>query len=880
MDPLKSILSGIESVTDAIRDQLTARIQGDEETDQEQLRRLVESGVARERPEPPPGAKDPEVERLVGAYRAEVSRKNWWEIKPGEFPTGAAILAADPALRIAVLKEIHRRFPKNGWSENSGRLDSLSTALLAKELPFDAREMVWLVDAAVHDQRHRPSVVRQVRQYRDRGGDVTPELLARLRKLRQEVAKWMTDAASRKLVGQIDELLGISDRSLPDPGEPWSDRALADVGELPADQQGAWVALFDHATTAESGSSPSAKWLKEADKRIRAVGEAEFDACAARWLGLVALPARVPDAVRERNERWAAGDHDYDDEAWNTKPGISEKNVTLLKGLAWACATRPDPQVARALAKTAEACLRKIPGIGPWAQRASSAAVQALSMMPCDEGAAHLGRLKTRVAYRPMFKVIEKALEAAAKRAGMTKQDLEDLAVPTLGFDTDGTRREKFGDYAATATLAPDGSVNVAWEGPGGKALKSVPAEVKREHAEDWKAFKSDADAAEKLATAQRYRLESFYLDERTWRLSDWRTRFADHPLLGPLARRVIWHFADGEGLKAEGLWDDERRTFADAEGKALDWLADETTVSLWHPLGFPIETVMSWRETLEARRVRQPFKQAHREVYLLTDAELNTGTYSNRFAGHVLKQHQFNALASQRGWQYRLGGGWDGGWSEAARIFLPHWNLRAEFFTDPAGDTFSDAGIYTYVATDQVRFYRQDGEQPLPLTEVPALVFSEIMRDVDLFVGVCSVGNDPAWRDTGPEGFRGYWQDYSFGDLSASAKTRSEVLARLLPRLKIASRAHLDGKFLVVRGDLRTYKIHLGSGNILMEPNDQYLCIVQDRKQDSQKDTGDLFLPFEGDQRLALILSKAFLLAEDTKIKDTTITSQIKARY
>jgi len=33
----------------------------------------------------------------------------------------------------------------------------------------------------------------------------------------------------------------------------------------------------------------------------------------------------------------------------------------------------------------------------------------------------------------------------------------------------------------------------------------------------------------------------------------------------------------------------------------------------------------------------------------------------------------------------------------------------------------------------------------PLRMDRVPALVFSEIMRDVDLFVGVGSIGNDPA---------------------------------------------------------------------------------------------------------------------------------------
>jgi hypothetical protein len=73
----------------------------------------------------------------------------------------------------------------------------------------------------------------------------------------------------------------------------------------------------------------------------------------------------------------------------------------------------------------------------------------------------------------------------------------------------------------------------------------------------------------------------------------------------------------------------------------------------------------------------------------------------------------------------------------------------------------------------------------------------------------------------------------------------------------------------------MRTYKIHLGSGNILMEPNDQYLCIVPDARARASQD--DLFLPFEGDNMLSIILSKALLLADDTKIKDPTIVRQIQ---
>jgi len=296
-------------------------------------------------------------------------------------------------------------------------------------------------------------------------------------------------------------------------------------------------------------------------------------------------------------------------------------------------------------------------------------------------------------------------------------------------------------------------------------------------------------------------------------------------------------------------------------------------------------EEVLAWRNWLEKREIVQPFKQAHREIYVLTDAERETQVYSNRFAAHILKQHQFNALAMARGWKYKPLAGYDEVESTAT-LDLPAWNLRAEFWINLAGEVGedqTDASVYFYVATDQVRFYQRSAEeaaersgQPMALQDVPPLIFSEVMRDVDLFVGVASVGNDPTWHDGGPEQYQGYWNDYSFGELGASAQTRKMVLERLIPRLKTADRCSFAGRFLVVRGDLRTYKIHLGSGNILMAPNDQYLCIVPGRGTLVAGQTDNLFLPFEGDQTLSVILSKAFLLAEDRKITDPAIANQI----
>jgi len=223
------------------------------------------------------------------------------------------------------------------------------------------------------------------------------------------------------------------------------------------------------------------------------------------------------------------------------------------------------------------------------------------------------------------------------------------------------------------------------------------------------------------------------------------------------------------------------------------------------------------------------------------------------------------------------LQGAFDGGSDGTAQIPLTENDLVAEYWTSSvdAEGGINNTGIFNYVSTDQVRFKNSQTNKTIDLIDVPTVVFSEVMRDTDLFVGVASVGNDPTWRDNGGlPAYRDYWHSYSFGDLTEVAKGRKEILERLLPRLKIAKVARIEDKFLIVKGKKRTYKIHLGSTNILMEPNDQYLCIVPDRGPKTISE--NVFLPFEGDNGFSVILSKAFLLADDDKITDQTIISQI----
>jgi len=330
----------------------------------------------------------------------------------------------------------------------------------------------------------------------------------------------------------------------------------------------------------------------------------------------------------------------------------------------------------------------------------------------------------------------------------------------------------------------------------------------------------------------------------------------------------LLWYITDGENTLSvlpteNGLEDQFGEIYKPSES---------ASVKLWHPLFEDIETILLWRERIESLELTQPFKQAHREIYLVTDAENQTEVYSNRFAAHILKQHQFKALCNARDWTYTLQGMWDS-WNIPQKN-LPAFGIIAEYAVEMlAGDEQTIAGIPLYITADQVRFRTTEPER-LNIRDVPSIVFSEIMRDVDLFVAVTSVANDPNWTDGGPHGrFGAYWQSYSFGDLGEVAKTRRDMISKLVPKLAIADKLEVGSKFLTVKGQRHEYKVHFGSGNIMIMPSNKYLCIV---KAPPHKTMGKVHLPFTGDNLLTIILSKAFMLVNDDKITDRTILNQL----
>ncbi len=809
---------------------------------------------------------DLEIKELVHSYLVDPVGGDQWKIDVRAVRAGAVILdlpveRASAVIRSVLLGEIYNPAGQQDWLRRN-RSEKLISDLSrrALQLTLEEAQVLLALHAEVQKQTdwpRFPALPKAIARSAQDGG-WTDAIRPSFSQVREALltSRWAQYAQVRKAVKEIELLITGAAKICSIESDAWGDKARATLDVMDAATRERWQAVLNYCVSAK-GSAPSGKWLKAGDAVVEQFGKSAFAEHAYAWLDLLQEPAPKRDDPQAR--RWL----------------LSESNGDLLKGLVWLLVQVPEVGSAAALRNAAIAAFRKIPNYGARSVKAGNACLQALKLFPGLIGARELAVLQATLKLPSQAAAVAKALTECAKRLNLSLAEIDELATSDHGF-ADGRRILQFGEFSAELRIESD-AVLVDWRDTDGKARKAEPKQVKSEFAEPRKAMKRLIADVEKTLAAVRHRLERLPLETREWPVDTWQERYCNHAIVGPLTRRLIWRFR-GESEKAalwlDGCWRDELGEPVDIAG---------TAVLPWHPVFASAQSVRNWRAVLSKHEVVQPFKQAHREIYLLTDAERNTRTYSNRFAAHVLRQHQFASLCLARGWRYRLQGVFDSHNTPVLR--LPHWNLEAEFWVDAAGGNpdagASASGIWLHVMTDQVRFRPMPREgasaleatEALALEDVPPIVLSEVMRDVDLFVGVTSVGNDPTWNDGGPDGrFRQYWHDYSFGALSIAAENRVQIIEELLPRLTLRDCARIDGKFLVVRGRLRTYKIHIGSGNILMEPNDQYLCIVADRSPRQP----DAKLPFEGDGTLALILSKAFLLARDDQIQDASITRQI----
>jgi uncharacterized protein DUF4132 len=696
--------------------------------------------------------------------------------------------------------------------------------------------------------------------------------------------------------------------------------------------------FLDHLVSLDA-AKPSVKWLKTTDDHVARLGADRVLGGFARWLGhlqdhsldrvdweyagaaymafntLAVLRNNFDRTPRERSRthalrrlalrqlvqggyclgpnRWSSGGALARREAEHRlRRAMSEPSVAIARGVVWALSRIADQRVPALLeAAGREFYFKKF---GDFRSKAAGNAVLwSLGQIGTLDAAYALARLRRAIRDKSVARLVDAALEGAGAKVGLGLDDMQDLATPDYGVGPDGTRSEMLGTHAVTLTVVSSRKATLT-------SLDTSDPKARRKRGVPKAAFADENTEAlaEELVEAQtdialllpeaRARLQSAWRRQRCWRLADWRERFLDNGLVATLSRRLIWRF-DIEAGALDGIPRADG-TILSADGEALPLPGPQTRVRLWHPLTERPAAVMAWRERLKASGIRQPFAQAWRANYVVTDAERETRTYSNRFAGHILHQPPLIAILRKRGWSAASRVAYDEK-SDAKpnRLLLPAFGVAAEFWFSGVG-TPSEPGEYgapnyEYVTTDRLVFHALDAKNavadaPLSLDQVPAMAFSEALCDLETAIDATSIAADRFWTDRGAgaslpvselPGAGRYRDNFASADRGEAQALRKAFLETLLPSLAIAERCHIAGDWLMVDGTRTTYRIHLGSGASQLAESGRHLCIMPKGGEDELD-----FLPSEGNPTLSLILAKAMLLAEDDRIEDPTILSQL----
>jgi hypothetical protein len=703
---------------------------------------------------------------------------------------------------------------------------------LRRNLPFKPEQLLellqdWLKHDLAFDRDYSGRLLVGAVERLAKRQSLPAEILSALRTILGVIRgnPYQYDTSVTNLAERIDRILKPPlDAPLPEQrtlgAGRFEDELRKWLDTLGPEDSEAWLQFFLECEDVGDKNRPSTAWLKTVKHAIERIGEARIGERLFEMLDTV--------------------DHYYSD---------------ITKGLMWSTTLMDHSTVAGHVGRFAET----------WhMSKAGNAALWSLSEM-ADEprAAAELIRLREKIKQHATRKLIDRRLAELAEKTNTTIAALEDFSLPSFNLDQESRLAMTFGDARVELTAVATGVVQ-QWINADGKSVKGVPAEVRDKFAGELATYRQQVKDIESARQVQALSLEGSWAEERSWLFSDWEEHFLRHPLRRPIVQALIWRIGDRAVMPDAG-------NLKDAMGRGWSFGAQDQ-VRLWHPLHSEPQEVLAWRARVLERRLTQPIKQAHREIYVLTDAERATRVYSNRFAAHILRQHQLKALCQARGWRYSLQGDWDG-WNIPTHA-LPKQRMSVEYHVEILEEGGrAESSIALHLASDQVRFLDENG-QPVPLESISPIVFSEVMRDVDLFVGVTSVANDPNWTDGGPNGQHdGYWQKWAFGELGQTAAMRRELASWLVPKLSIAGQLEVTDKFLIVQGKRQKYAIHFGSSNIQILPSNRYLCIVPDR---APRETRDIKLPFEGDSLLSTILAKAFLLADESKIKDETILRQL----
>ena len=299
------------------------------------------------------------------------------------------------------------------------------------------------------------------------------------------------------------------------------------------------------------------------------------------------------------------------------------------------------------------------------------------------------------------------------------------------------------------------------------------------------------------------------------------------HPVISPLLDMLLFASEDHSDMF-----------------KGFTNLDADAELRIAHPYDLYMTKIwMHWQRHAFENKLVQPFKQIFRELYLPNADELHENTVSRRYAGHQVQAQKTVALLKSRGWTVDYEDG-------LQKVYYKE-NIITTMYA--AADWFSPADVEA-PTLETVCFFDRNTRKALPLSDIAPMIFSEVMRDIDLVVSIAHVGG------VDPEASH------------STIEMRGAIVRELLALLRVEN-AQVRDRHVFVQGSLGEYTVHLGSGGVQMMGKGaiNILAIPSQHR-------GRVFLPFaDEDPKTAEIMSKILLLADDKAIKDPGILEQIR---
>ena len=352
------------------------------------------------------------------------------------------------------------------------------------------------------------------------------------------------------------------------------------------------------------------------------------------------------------------------------------------------------------------------------------------------------------------------------------------------------------------------------------KELKSIPASLKKD------AYVLELQSAVKSLRDQHSRarksLEEAMIREDVFEYAEVR-ELMSNPVLGPLASKLLWQAGD-----------------------TIDFFEklQETPLKIAHPTGLLRSGRWAEFQRLAVeRKLVQPFKQIFRELYTLNADEKLDGMKSARYSGNQVMPKKAVALLRTRGWTVDM--------DEGLQKVFHRQNLIAKIYA--MADWFSPAEVEP-PTLEYVLYEHRRTREIIPLEKIVPVLFSEVMRDLDLMVSVAHAGG------VDPEASH------------STVEMRAALIRTMLPFFKLDN-VRIEKSHAFITGKFGEYTVHLGSG-VCHKQASGMLNILPVHSQTR----GRIFLPFaDDDPKTAEVLTKILFLAEDDKIKDPSILEQIK---